>query len=185
MLIRDAMGANEPKQKAAEEPDQTSVAGQSEPTSEEQEAYERVVLAGIQAMSDPASNESIMKMLSDGANDPAQALVETTAAIVIQLDEQSGGTIPEVVIIPAAAEIMSNVAEFAQQSKAFIVDDNLMGRSTQMLVLRLVDEYGGDPEEVQQLIDSMDQQEMQGMVEQQQQYAAGGPQATPEGGQNG
>lgn len=163
-------------------------AGANAPSPEDQEAYERTVLAGIKALSDPKSNPQIMQALGSGG-DPARQLASTTAAIMTQLDEQSGGTIPELVIMPAAGEILENVATFANESGVMKVDANIQNQATQYLIMDLADTYDIPPEDIEELTAGLSEQEIGGIVEEQGAIANSGaagqeleaPQQAPQG----
>ena len=127
-------------------------------TPEDQEAYDRVVMAGIKVLSGKKSNASIMKMLEQQADDPAKALAEAASVIMLQLDDKAGGKIPEGVILPAAAEILEEVAEFAQKSGTFAVEQTVVDQATELMITRLAQEYGVDKAETQAFLDSADQQ---------------------------
>ena len=146
--------------------EQAADQGMNAPTPEDQEAYERTVLAGIKVLSDPKTNPKIMKMLkSEG--EPAKILASATTAIVTQLDEQSGGTVPEIVIMPAAGEILEQVAEFANESGVMKVDKMTQDKAAQLLVMELADTYEIDPEELQGLSEGMGEEEIQSIVSEQ------------------
>ncbi len=156
------------------------------PTPEEQEAYERVVLSGVKALSDPASSPQIMQMLgNEQAGDPAERLAKTTSTIFAQLDEQSGGTIPEAVIINSAGEILANVVEFASEAGVIPADKQTLDRASQLLLIDLGNMYDFDPAEVQGLSEGMSDQDLQALVQEQDAAARGGsgaqaPQTAPQ-----
>lgn len=149
------------------------------PTPEEQEAYERTVLSGIKALTAPESNPQIMEMLA-GEGEPAQKLASVTNAIISQLDEQSGGTIPEVVIMPAAGEILENVVEFANESGVMAVDANVQNQATQHLIMELANTYDISPEDLQELSAGMSEDELGGIVKEQGAIAGAGPEVAPQ-----
>jgi len=135
---------------------QTPQDGEVDP--KDQEAYDRVVMGGIKALSDKKSNAAIMGLLKQQADNPPQALAEAASVIILQLDERSGGKIPEGVILPAAAEILEEVAEFAQKSKTFTVEQSVVDQATELMITRLAQEYGVDAAETQAFLDGADQQ---------------------------
>lgn len=146
---------------------------QGEPVSaEDQNSYTRTVLAGLKVLGDPKSNAQILQTLQQG-DQPDAALANVTASIITELDRQSQGKIPEVVLIPAAMEILSELGDVAQKAGVFEVNDQIMTQAAQQLVLKLLTQYGVDPQDVDAVLQNLDQSKVQGMVKQQQGAAQG------------
>ena len=178
MAINDAIGQQQAPQAMPQDQAQLGQApvGEEAATPEEQEAYDKVVMAGIKALSDPKTTPKVIAMLgNDDGGDPAKRLAATTSAIFGQLDEQSGGKIPEVVIIPAASELLENVAEFASESGAVAVDDAMVGRAAQFLIADIGEAYGFDEEDFAALSEGMSEQDIQALVQEQDAIARSGP----------
>ena len=177
MALNDVIGA---QVQGAQQAQQGAPVDDTTPTPEEQDAYERVVLAGVKALSDPASSPQIMQMLgNEQAGEPAERLAKTTSTIFSQLDEQSGGTIPEAVIINSAGEILENVAEFANEAGVMPVDKPTQDRAAQLLLIDLGNMYDFDPAEVQELSAGMSDQDLQVVVQEQDAAARGGQATAP------
>ena len=188
MAINDLMVPQQPMQ---QEPPQDAVqqeqpqqpqqpADNSNVTPEEQEAYERVVLSGIKILSDPKANSSIMTMLSnEDVGEPEERLAKVASAIFSQIDEKSGGKIPEGVIIHSAGEILENVAEFANEAGVIQVDSQVQNKASQHLMMAIGEEYDIDPDEIQQVMSEMSDQDLQA-VRQEQEGAVGQTQAAPQ-----
>jgi hypothetical protein len=87
-------------------------------TPEEQEAYDRVVMAAQSIIYDEEQSQNIVKMLKKNPANPGEAVGDTTAMLIQQIDEKSGGQIPEEVILPAAFEVMSDLIEMGEESGA-------------------------------------------------------------------
>jgi hypothetical protein len=149
-------------------------AGGDQPTPQEQNAYERVVMAGMKVLYDNSTHPGIMNMLTKSASDPAKALADTVSMIMLQLDKKSGGKIPEMVILPAAAELLGDVAELASKAGVFTVDENTATKAMQLMVMSLAENYGVQPEDVQALMQSFPPDEIKGMVAKQSQAAGSG-----------
>lgn len=186
-ILKDARKGDTPKRDAAPRratpqrdtarraPAEPAQGGQQRATPEQQEAYTKLVTAAIKAIYDDATHKGVVKML--GSGDPPQALAQTTASIIQKLDEQSGGKIPQVVILPAAAEILGELAKLAETAKIFEADQRVTAQAMQRLVITLAEAYGADPAQLQSLIQSMPQEEIQRIVAEQSGYAqAGAPQ---------
>lgn len=180
-LINDAMASDKTgapaKSPSNEQPQQSGaqdaqVGAESDtPTPAEQDGYSRTVLAGMKVLYDQATHASIVQSLKQG--EPAEALANTVAVIMTQIDQKSGGKIPEAVILPAAAEILELTAEIATTAKVFQADEATVARAMQLLVINLAKQYGVEPGDIQALMQSIDPEQVQQMVAQQQQYAQG------------
>lgn len=145
--------------------------GGEQPTPQEQEAYDRVVMAGMKVIYDKTTHQGVMQMVAQQKDEPAKALAYATCLIVEQLDKQSGGKIPQTVILPAAAEIMGLIAELADAAGLFKADDRIMGQATQELIIDLAKKYGVDPADIQGLMQGMDKGKLNELVAQQGQFA--------------
>jgi hypothetical protein len=173
MRISDVMAKNTPDDAGAER--EQLPAWQSKPEKEEQSAYERVVLAGMKIIYRDKVADQIVTALRSVKADPARALASVAQTIILQIDKASKGTLPETVIIPAAAEILEHIAELVNTAGAVKVDDALLSRAGQHLLLGLAQEYGVEPEEVQALLDSVPPEKAKEYVTQQQAYAESDP----------
>lgn len=173
MRISDVMAKNTPDDAGAER--EQLPAWQSKPEKEEQSAYERVVLAGTKIIYRDKVADQIVTALRSVKADPARALASVAQTIILQIDKASKGTLPETVIIPAAAEILEHIAELVNTAGAVKVDDALLSRAGQHLLLGLAQEYGVEPEEVQALLDSVPPEKAKEYVTQQQAYAESDP----------
>lgn len=163
---------------AQEQMQETGTTGGGEAaTPEEQAAYERVVLAGMKVLYSQETHQNIVQMLGQG--EPAEAMATAVTIVMSQLDERSGGKIPEVVIFPAAAELLGQVAEIAEAAKVAQVDDRVVARAMQILVVKLADQYGIDPADAQALVQSVEPEQLQQIVAEQQQIAQGGGSREP------
>ena len=151
------------------------------PTPEEQQAYDQVVAAGSEVLHGDETHQDIMNMLKTGADNPGDALAEVAMTVLSQLDEQSGGKIPEGVLIPAADDILSQAGELAAAAGLFPWDDQVKQSAAQSLWTKAGEKYDFDPQEIQELIASMDQGEVENIRAEQEQIAMAGsqPQGAP------
>jgi hypothetical protein len=152
-----------------------TVAEQATPA--EQDAYNRVVTAGIKILYDKSTHDGIVNMLRSG--DPADALAKTVSTIMVQLDEKSGGKIPETVILPAAAELLDETAKLATAAKIFQADQKTLAVAMQKLVADLGEKYGVNPDQIKSLLQSVPPDQLQSIVAEQSQYGGGQAQGAP------
>lgn len=143
-------------------------------TDDEQSQYERLVLAGSQILFSPETSPKIVKMMQTMADKPDQALAAVAVLIVTQLDEQSGGQIPEELILPPVAEFIEQAAELASNAKVFEVDEAVMNRAAQIAIEKLADQYGVSQEQIQALMSQVPPDVATKYRDQQQGYLQGG-----------
>jgi hypothetical protein len=178
-----AQGTQAEEQVPAEEPaeQEQAVASGEEVTPEAQENYERVVMAASEVLHSDETHDSIMGMLKSGADDPGATMAEITTMVMLQLDEQSGGKIPEDVILPASEEVLTMVAELAHAAQIFTPDQQALNSAMQQTVTKLGEHYGVSPEDIQELLSQMDPAEVERIVAEQQGYSK--PAEQPAGAQ--
>lgn len=157
--------------------------GEGEQATEEEEAAMSSLLnAAMAAIYSDQSHSKIMDTLKQGSR-PDQALADVAVAIVMQLDQQSGGKVPETVILPGTMAILAMLAEVAQASGLFEADEQTLLAAGQQATLSLLREYGVNPQDVQALAQQLGPEQVKSLIAQQQQSAqgwAGGAQAQPQ-----
>ncbi len=132
------------------------------PTEREQEAYDRVVMAGIQMLSDDTANDSIMQLLgNEQSGEPAKRLAKATVTLISEIDRQSNGTLPLEVVPPAAGELLENVGEFANAAGVLQVDQSVLDKATQHLIVEISELYGTSPEDIQNVLNEMPQKQQE------------------------
>jgi len=145
-------------------------------TGQEQEAYNKVVMSAMTIMfENERTKTGIVEMLRNKAKKPAERLADISFMMIMQLEQKSGGQIPEDVILPASIEILEQLSDLADSVQAFPVDEAVMNHAGQLLVVRLGEEYGVDREELQSLLGSVDQVTLQQIGAEQETYAAKQP----------
>ena len=132
----------------------------SEPAPGEQEAYNKVVTAGLNILyANETTQANVVKQLRAGADDPARSLAQFAVMIVNTLDEKSGGQIPEDVIFPASVEFLEELAELANESGAMKVNQNIVDKASQALVYELSKVYQVSEQEVEQFMQSVPEED--------------------------
>lgn len=158
-----ARNANEPGQEAPAEQ------GGDQPTQQEQDSYDRVVLASMRVLYSDQTHQQVMGMLKSGGQ-PDEAIANTVSMILLELDKKSGGKIPQEVILPAAAELVQLVAELGDKAGVFKTDERTLALAMQRTIAVVGEKYGIDQADVQALLSSIPNEEVQGMVQQQHGY---------------
>lgn len=137
-------------------------------TAQEQEAFTRVETAAMEIVYGEQTNPKIAQQLQAGADNPAQVLGETAMMIFAQIDEQSGGKLPETVMLQGALKVLDLLAEFAQESGTLQIDESVQRQSVNYMLMSAA-EMGyiseNDIPDLQALIESMPEEELQGIVQ--------------------
>lgn len=157
----------------SEEPsDREMTQGTEQSTPEEQDFYERVVLAGDEIIfGNEEARNAIVKKLKLGAKEPSTSLADATSLLVIQIDDQTGGDIPEAVILPAAAELLEHMSELVESLELFPIDDAVVNNAGQKMVGNLAEAYGMKPEEIQNMMDTVPPEAQQQIAQEQGNFA--------------
>lgn len=172
MQIPGVQAASQPPAQQGQPQSEPGSAGQ-QVTPEEQDAHDRVVLAAIKVIhEDDEMHAKILQMLKDGADQPASILGQTASIIIQQLDEQSGGKIPEEVIIPAAEEVLTMLAELGSAAGVIQVDQDIVDLATGEMVKSLGEAYGVSEEDIQEFLASTSQDDIDKSVARYQQLGA-------------
>lgn len=130
-------------------------------SAKEQEDYDRTVNAALGVIYEDSMHKNIMQMLSSGKESPAKTLANVTAMIIQSLDEKSGGQIPETVILPAAEEILGEIAELAHKAKVFSVDESILSEAEDETSMQLMQVYDPQGEGAEEFLNSVDKGEVE------------------------
>jgi hypothetical protein len=144
-----------------------------QPTPEEAEAFEKTSLAALDLLHNEKTRDNVQAMLQKGAQDPARTLGVTAANIVSQLDDKSGNNLPIEIIPHVAGWLVSELAEVANASQAFPVDENVIGKAGHHMTQRVAELYGADMEDAQAAVGSVNEEERNQIVEQQSAFEGG------------
>jgi hypothetical protein len=171
MALADHVGKPKPTPAAAPEPAAADPAEESNVTPEEQDIYDRIGIGARALAYDEATHENVVKMLKEQAAQPAKALANTAMMLFSEVDQKSGGKIPEDMILRSAEGVLDEVIDLAEKTGTLAVDETIANKALQEMILLLGDKYDFDPAEIQAEIETMDPAEVQRMVAQQQQVA--------------
>jgi hypothetical protein len=111
-----------------------------------QDAYERVVAAGMKVLFSKETHPMVLEQL-DGPGDMATKIGEGIARVVVFLFNESNGTMPEDVIVPAGILLILKASEFINQSGLGEVSDEEVGRAMEIMISALFDGFGADRSE--------------------------------------
>lgn len=131
-----------------------------------QNAYERVVVAGMKLMFSKETNKYLLKAL-EGQGSMAEKLGNGIAELVLMLFLQSNKTMPPQVIIPAGTELVVQAADFIKKSQLAPVTNRDIGDGIQIMMAQVFRQFGIDPNKLIQKIDQFDPSQIQQMAMQQ------------------
>ena len=116
-----------------------------------QEAYERVVIAGMKVM---FSKESHKLMLDELQKEGplGQKLGMGIAGLMLLLIKESNGTIPPEVIIPAGINLLTRAADFIRKSKIEKITNADIGDAMEIMISTILQKFGVEPEQMEQML---------------------------------
>ena len=116
-----------------------------------QEAYERVVIAGMKVM---FSKESHKLMLDELQKEGplGQKLGMGIAGLMLMLFKESNETIPPAVIIPAGINLITRAADFIRKSKLEKITNADIGDAMEVMITTILQKFGVGPEQMAQML---------------------------------
>lgn len=132
-----------------------------------QEAYERVVVAGMKMMFSKETNKYMLKQI-EGPGSMAEKLGNGIAELMIALFLESNKTMPPQVIIPAGTELLVQAADFINKSELAEVTNKDVGDGIQLMMSLVFRQFGIDPDKLFQKIGQFDPSQTEQIIQQQQ-----------------
>ena len=116
-----------------------------------QEAYERVVIAGMKVM---FSKESHKLMLDEIQKEGpvGQKLGMGIAGLMLLLVKESNNTIPPEVIIPAGVNLLSRAADFIRKSEIEKITNADIGDAMEVMISTILQKFGVEPEQMAEML---------------------------------
>ncbi len=110
-------------------------------------AYERVVAAGMKVLFSKQTHKYMLDQLqAPGSN--AEKLGQGIAKVMVFLFNESNGTMPQEVIVPAAMLLVMKAADFINESGKGKITDEEIGQAMEILVDALFEGFGADRSEL-------------------------------------
>lgn len=145
-LIQDEMGRPEGDDLTKE-----SVEENIKMPPELQEAYERVVIAGMKVMFSKESHKAMLKELQrEGPMD--QRLGKGIAGLMLLLFKESNGTMPPAVIIPAGMKLMMEAVDFMRETDLGQPTNAEIGGGMQIMISTILEKFGIAPDKMEQML---------------------------------
>ena len=116
-----------------------------------QEAYERVVIAGMKVMFSKESHKLMLDELQK-EGPVGQKLGMGIAGLMLLLVKESNGTIPPEVIIPAGVNLLSRAADFIRKSEIEKITNADIGDAMEVMISTILQKFGVGPEQMAQML---------------------------------
>ena len=121
-----------------------------------QEAYDRVVIAGMKVMFSDESHKMMLQFMDEEG--PAdEKLGKGIAGLMLILFKESNETIPPQVIIPAGVQLLIKAAEFAKQSGMGEISNKDVAGGIELMIAIIMEKFGVDPSQFKQMLDQFDE----------------------------
>lgn len=130
-----------------------------------QEAYDRVVLAGMKIMFSKDSHKLMLKELQK-PGPVGQKLGQGIAGLMLILVKESNNSIPPAVLIPAGIQLMMQAVDFMRKTGMEKVTNQDIGDGMELMIMTLMEKFGASPEKVQQMLNQFDNQNVQAAAQQ-------------------
>lgn len=151
-LIKGAQG---PEARDDLTPDQVS--SQIKMPPELQEAYERVVLAGMKLLFSKETNKAAVQLMQEQDGDLAERLGKSIAGLLAEMFRKSNNTMPPQVIIPAGVELLMQAADFIRKSGLEPINNQVIGDAMDVMVTTVLQMFKLDPGKIVQFADRQGQ----------------------------
>lgn len=129
------------------------VTSQIKMPAELQEAYERVVLAGMKLLFSKETNKAAVNLLQNQDGDLAERLGKSIAGLLAELYRKSNQSMPPQVIIPAGVELLMQAADFIRKSKLEPINNKTIGDAMDVMVTTVLQMFKLDPGKIVQFVD--------------------------------
>lgn len=120
-----------------------------------QEAYERVVLAGMKVMFSEQTHKLMLDELQR-QGPVAERLGKGIAGLMLMLFKESNGTMPPQVMIPAGMDLLVQAADFINQAKLETVTNQNIGDASEVMIGVLMDKFGVPQGKFMEMVGSFD-----------------------------
>lgn len=124
-----------------------------------QEAYERMVAAGMSMMFSKESNQAAIESFMRIEGSTAQKLGQGIAGLLGMIVKSSNNTVPPQVIIPAGVSLLIQAADFMRKTKLAEINNQVIGDAMDVMISTVLEAAGLD---VQKIAGFIEQKASQG-----------------------
>lgn len=129
------------------------VSAQIKMPAELQEAYERVVLAGMKMLFSKETNKAAIGIMQNQEGELPERLGKSIAGLLAELYRKSNQSMPPQVIIPAGVELLMQAADFIRKSKIEPINNKMVGDAMDVMVTTVLQMFKLDPGKIVQFVD--------------------------------
>jgi hypothetical protein len=116
-----------------------------------QEAYERVVIAGMKVMFSEKTHKLMLDELQK-EGPLGQKLGMGIAGLLMLLIKQSNNTIPLEVVIPAGVNLITRAADFIRKTEIEKITNADIGDAMEVMISTVLQKFGVEPEQMNQML---------------------------------
>ncbi|PPD48389.1 MAG: hypothetical protein CTY14_02180 [Methylotenera sp.] len=116
-----------------------------------QEAFARVVKAGMKVIFSEETHEDIIQLLSKSEGDIGEMLGGQIANLMAMLYQKSNNTIPGEVIVPAGIYLLAQASEFLEKVTDEEISPEIISVAMQTMIDSLMRGFGVDPQQFSQI----------------------------------
>lgn len=120
-----------------------------------QEAYERVVIAGMKVMFSKETHRIMLKELQK-EGPVGIRLGQGIAGLMLMLFKESNNTMPPQIIIPAGIELMMQAVDFMRKSGTAKVTNQDIGDAMEVMIATIMDKFGVPPDQLARALNQFD-----------------------------
>lgn len=121
-----------------------------------QQAYERVVIAGMKVMFSKETHQLMLKEFERGGP-LSERLGNGIAGLMLLLFTKSNQTIPPQVMIPAGVNLLMQAVDFIRAAQLEPIKNADVGAAMQIMIATLLEKFGVSNDKLMSLVDAYDQ----------------------------
>lgn len=130
-----------------------------------QEAYDKVVIAGMKMMFSKETHRVMLKELQR-EGPVSDRLGKGIAGLMLILFKESNATMPPSVIIPAGIELLMQAVDFLRKTGLEKVTNEDIGNGMEQMISIIAQKFGASPESLQQALNQFDNQNVDAAAQQ-------------------
>lgn len=159
-IIQDKMARPEGQELSAE-----AVRSNIKMPPELQNAYDRVVTAGMKIMFDKNSHQLLLKEIQ-GPGSTGEKLGKGIVGLMMVMFQKSNKTMPPAVMVPAGLELLMQAADFANKAGLMKVTNKDIGEGVDIMINLLLKAFGVKPQQIQQMLNQYDNRNVDAAAQQ-------------------
>lgn len=131
-----------------------------------QEAYDRVVVAGMKLMFSKETHRIMLKEMQK-QGPLSQRLGRGVAGLMLIMVKESNNTMPPQIIIPAGVELLMQAVDFMKKTDMATPTNEEIGQAMQIMITTILEKFGVDPAKFEQMLNQFDNTNVDAAMQQQ------------------